>query len=190
MRIHSASNRSDRYDQICNRENNETTTFLSELSFATVVFFGLTLTQTLELKKLQGDFHSFRVKLLIEAFVLHLIVAVVTLSLVVLYINGVKVNITILKPIQLWLFSFSIMWLFIIYFHKVSLEKMRSILNETISRKEYYNYLNQSLIHAKDHLSYVSYAFQRKNEIKANIENEDYENSEQYIKEMEYNFDK
>lgn len=170
-------------------KTNEITNFLSDLSFATVIFYGLILIQTLELKKLQGDINSFRAKMLIQVFILHLIVSVANLAMIVINNNGITLNITYLKTLQLWLFWFSIFWLFIVYHTKVSFEKMKNVIDETTSKKEYYRYFDQSLIQAKDSLAYILFACERKSNINQKIENEIYESSESYINDMERNFD-
>ena len=170
-------------------KTNELTTFLNDLSFATVVFYGLILTQTLELKKLQGDIYSFRAKMLIQVFILHLIISVSSLSMIVIHNNGILLNINYLKTLQLWLFWFSVLWLFIVYHTKVSYEKRKNIIDETTSKKEYYIYFDQSLMQAKSNLSYILYACERKSNINNKIENDIYEHSESYINDMESNFD-
>jgi len=168
---------------------NEIITFLSDISFATVVFYGLILTQTLELKKLQGDINSFRAKLLIQVFILHLIVSVASLAMIVIHNYGIQLNITYLRTTQLWLFWFSVFWLFIVYHTKISYEKRKNVLDETTSKKEYYQYFDQSLLQARDSLSYILFACERKSRINQKIDNDIYEYSESYTDDKESNFD-
>jgi hypothetical protein len=170
-------------------KTNETTTFLGDVAFSTVVFSGLVLIQTLELKKLQGDINSFRVKLLLQFFILNLIMTVATLSMVVINNNGVILNITPLKGVQFFLFWHSVFWLFFVYHTKIRYEKRKTILDETTSTKEYYKYLGQSIENVKDQLLYILFACERKNNIEQKIENELYDSSEHYMNEMESSFD-
>ncbi len=170
-------------------QHSDSTTFLTEIAFATTVFSGLTLTQAVELKRLQGDFHSFRLKLLIQAFALQLIFSVVTLSIIVLFNNGIEIkNISTIKSFQFFIFFMSIWWVFFIYLIKTDFEKRKTIIEEDTPIKLFNKHFEQSLVEAKQHLSFLIFASHRKQYVKLKIDKEAYEESDSMLKDTENSF--
>lgn len=131
---------------------------LPEWAFASVVFFGLVIAKTIEIKaRIQRDIFSFRLDFLIRTFTLLLIASVICLSLSVLNGNGVPINRNFLIAFQFINFALAIFFLFVVHFVKIVHEKEKSYLPEGIHSLRYFKRLNNSLSQAKEELAYASF---------------------------------
>lgn len=136
----------------------ESLLLLPEWAFASVVFFGLIIAKTIELKaKIQRDIFSFRLDFLIRTFTLLLIASVVCLSLSVLNGNGVPINQNFLVAFQFINFALAIFFLFVVHFVKILHEKEESYLPENIHPLRYLKRLTNSLSQVKQDLAYASF---------------------------------
>lgn len=134
---------------------------LPEWSFAAVVLFGQTITQTVELKaRIQGDI-SWRLDLLIKFFVLGLILSVITLSLVVLYGYDMSFNRSVLAAMQFAMLGSGALFLGIVRMAKSASARQRLIIPPKVSHGRYYKYLSGALQEADDQLTYALFALKR-----------------------------
>jgi hypothetical protein len=136
-----------------------------EWSFATIVSFGAAITNIIELKfEIQHDY-SHRVYSITRTIILLLIAAVVTLALVVLRDEGVSINETVVWILQLVLLSVSFFFLFVTQFVKREVNKEMHDLPSSLSRRQYFNFINSSLKQISRELTYIQYAMSREESI-------------------------
>ena len=139
-----------------------------EWSFATIVSFGVALSNIIKLKAdLQKDL-TFTLYSTTRLIVIFLILSVIVLALVVLRSDDlISLQESSLFVLQMSIFGVSILVLLLAYIGKeVTLETRNHLLsNRGIDKIKYYDYLRSSLATALDELEYVGYALNVKDQL-------------------------
>jgi hypothetical protein len=168
--------------------------YLAEWSFAAVYFFGLCITQTIDLKtRVQSD-TSYRLDLLTRLYVLFLIVSAIILAIVVLLNNGLELpqdnpnpSLLCLGAIQLLMLFVAFTFLYGVQTTKINFEIERKTLPDSISQAHYYLFLRQALNSAEEQLEYTYVALSRRDTLTLGAEDDE---SATEMSLDEYSFDK
>ncbi|WP_373070345.1 hypothetical protein [Sulfurimonas sp.] len=156
-----------------------------ELSFASIVLYGITVTHFIELKtKYQSDF-SYKLEVGSRLFIILLIFSVLTLSLSVLVKYEVDINKQFVYTTQISLFIFSIFSVFVSHFAKERINYDKQLISK-VSKDKYYKFILDSADRAKKETLYIEYALRKKNNKLLFSEDKDFDIIENNkIKELE-----
>ena len=134
---------------------------LPELSFEAIVFFGLAISQIIDLKIRVQDDKSYRTENLVRFCVVFLIISVLVLALTSLGNDIVSLDQTLLAIVQVLVLSLAGWLLYQVHATKNDIETKRKTLPESLSQEYYHLFLRQALREAEDQLEYAVVAFQR-----------------------------
>ena len=134
-----------------------------EWSFATIVSYGVALTNIIKLKaEIQKD-DSNSVYSMTRLIVLLLVLSVIVLALVVLRSDKLVVlQEESLFVLQMSIFGLSIVTLLASYIGKEVAAKLKHDFPNNLDRRKYYEFLRSSLVTALDEIAYVRYSLRRK----------------------------
>jgi hypothetical protein len=143
---------------------------IKEWSFATIVFFGVSIRKLIRLKvEIHRTPMSYKLDTGVQLFVLLLIGAVLVLSLVILLEKGAlpTIHATFLGALQMALFVLGLFSTFASVLAEDEHRRRTSRLPDGITRGWLLGELNSQLNHAADCLDHVLYALQRAPAIKS-----------------------
>jgi hypothetical protein len=138
---------------------------IPEWSFASIVFYGLSIRYLIEIKVKDQKDLSYKLDTGTQIFILLMIASVISLSLVILSQKGLKLNIIFIEKTQLWLFVMGIFSLLLATLAKLEVGVTRIKLPDGMSKIKYYSYLEDSLNKVLGNLSYLKYALDKSNTI-------------------------
>jgi hypothetical protein len=138
---------------------------MPEWSFASIVFYGLTIRHLVDLKVHYQKDLSYKLDTGTQFYILLLIGSVLTLSLVVLSEKGLVANPKLLVTLQIVLFLIGLFSLLIAVVFKNEYIETRLNLPTGIYKRRYFSYLKTGLDSALDTLNYVDYAIAKSKSI-------------------------